>query len=299
MKSRAMSDAGPRAAEFWRPGPNGAVHCELCPQYCEIPPGSSGFCGARANNGGTLYAEGYGAVSAVALDPVEKKPLRMFGPGHGKYVLSVGGFGCNLRCPFCQNHGISAARPGFGRENAEYLTPGQVVKLALNSVGDGNIGVAYTYNEPLIGFEYMLDCAKLVRGAGLFNIAVTNGYINPGPLGALLPYTDAMNIDLKGFTEDFYRNLRGGLEPVKETITAAYKRCHIEVTTLVIPGENEDHIEELAVWLASVGSDIPLHLTRFFPRHQYVGRDPTPKETVYRLRDTAAKYLSHVFMGNM
>jgi len=281
-------------AAFWSGAGNGAARCELCPHTCKIPEGAAGMCGVRRNITGKLYAEGYGKVSSIALDPIEKKPLHMFHPGN--CVLSLGGFGCNLRCPFCQNSDISMEY-GQAWRDAETLSPEDVAALAVKTVPDGNIGVAYTYNEPLTGYEFVRDCAGLVREAGLHNVLVTNGYINAEPLEALLPLIDAMNIDLKGFTQGFYKGLGGNLEAVKETIALAHKRCHVEITTLVIPGENDAdaEIEAMARWIASFGPEIPLHLTRFYPRYRYADRTTTPHETMRRLGEIAGKYLEHVF----
>jgi pyruvate formate lyase activating enzyme len=266
--------------------------CNICPHRCRIPDGASGFCGVRGNRGGKVRYEGYGRVSSAALDPVEKKPLYLFHPG--KMILSVGGFGCNLRCPFCQNCHISIEHRD-GWQKAEYTPPEKIAALAGQTVANGNIGVAYTYNEPLVGYEFVFDCARLVRAAGLCNVLVTNGYVNGEPLRELLPFIDAVNIDLKGFSEPFYNKLGGRLEPVLEAITTAHKHCHVEVTTLVIPGENEDDIETLAKWVASVDPEIPLHLTRFFPRYKYMDREPAPRETVSALREKAGRYLKYVF----
>ena len=289
-----MSEA--REALYWSAAEDNAVRCGLCPHRCHIPDNACGICGVRENRKGVLFASSYGQVSSVALDPIEKKPLYMFHPG--KRVLSIGGFGCNLRCGFCQNYEISSEYESI-RQSAKYLMPDDVVKLAVQTVPDGNVGIAYTYNEPLIGYEFLSDCAGLMRSAGLYNILVTNGYINKEPLEALLPLIDALNIDLKGFTDEFYKRVGGNLGAVKETISKAAGSCHVEVTTLVIPGENEDDIESIAKWLASVSPDIPLHLTRFFPRYRYGDRTPTQRETILRLQKTAEKYLKNVFTGNM
>lgn len=270
------------------------ARCHICPHDCRIPENGTGFCGVRSNKDGKVVYDAYGKLSAVALDPIEKKPLYRFRPG--SKILSVGGFGCNFRCQFCQNSGISTE---YDMDTAETLTPQQLTELALQTVPQGNIGVAYTYNEPLIGHEYVLDCAQLVRGAGLCNVLVTNGYINREPLETLLPFIDAMNIDLKAFSDGFYKKIYGDLETVKETIELACRHCHVEVTTLIIPGENEEDIEPLAQWLASLDPDIPLHLSRFFPRYKYADREPTPREAVYRHAETAKKYLNNVFCGNM
>jgi len=310
-----MSDG--KKAMFWSKDNDGGVRCGLCPHRCCISEMASGVCGVRVNRGSELFAAGYGVVSSIALDPIEKKPLYMFRPG--KHVLSIGGYGCNLKCRFCQNYEISTVsvtERGDGKpktENGEpleakeprkmgqgqRLTPDDIVELALRTVPDGNIGVAYTYNEPLVGYEYLRDCARLVRGAGLGNVIVTNGYINEEPLGELLPLTDAMNIDLKGFTDGFYRRVGGDLQTVMKTITAAHKQCHVEVTTLVIPGENEADVEGIARWLASIDPGIPLHLSRFFPRYIYSDRAPTPRNTILKAKDLAKAHLKNVFTGNM
>jgi len=285
-------------AMYWHEAENGAVKCVLCPHSCKIPEGSTGLCGVRRNVDRKLYAESYGKVSAVALDPIEKKPLYMFHPG--KRVLSIGGFGCNLRCPFCQNSDISMEYIEAWQD-AEMLAPEAVAAFALRTVSEGNIGVAYTYNEPLIGYEFVRNCARLVREVGLCNILVTNGYVNREPLEELLPLIDAMNIDLKGFTPGFYKKLGGDSETVKAPIALAHQRCHVEITTLIIPGENdsEEEIAALAKWIASLDPEIPLHLTRFFPRYQYAGRAATPRETIHRLSEVAGQYLKNVFAGNM
>jgi len=283
-------------AMYWTAAENGRVRCLICPHRCLIADGAFGICGTRGNAGGRLTARGYGRVSSIALDPIEKKPLYMFKPG--KYVLSIGGYGCNLRCPFCQNHEISMNGIHVGEKGQSY-TPEEIAALAIRTAPDGNIGVAYTYNEPLINYEFLYDCAALVQAVGFHNVIVTNGFINRGPLESLLPFIDAMNIDLKGFTGGFYKKIGGQLEVVMDTIALSHKLCHVEVTTLVIPGENEDDIEAIARWLSSISPDIPLHLTRFFPRYQYSGREATPGHTIQRLRETASKYLKNVFTGNM
>ena len=289
-----MSDA--RAAMFYDEMENEKTRCSLCPHNCMISNGLTGLCGVRKNIDGKLYAMGYGRVSSIALDPVEKKPLRMFHPG--KNILSIGGFGCNLRCPFCQNSSISIEY-GAALQKAACYTPEQIAAYAKETIPGGNIGAAYTYNEPHIGYEFVYDCAMLVRDMGLSNVLVTNGYINREPLEKLLPYIDAMNIDLKGFTESFYKALGGELGSVKETIMLAHQRCHVEITTLIIPDENDndDEIAALAEWIASLDPDIPLHLGRFFPRYKYSDKHPTSPEAVRRLRDIARSHLNNVYTG--
>ena len=289
-----MSEA--REALFWSAEEDSAVRCGLCPHRCHIAENASGLCGVRENLAGKLIASGYGQVSSTALDPIEKKPLHMFHPG--EFILSIGGFGCNFRCGFCQNSEISLEY-GHLRSQARHMSPKDVAALAAQTVQSGNIGVAYTYNEPLIGYEFLYDCALLVRGAGLHNVIVTNGFINKEPLETILPLVDAMNIDLKGFSDRFYQSVSGNLDAVKETISMSAGRCHIEVTTLVVPGENEEDVAGLAQWLSSVDPGIPLHLTRFFPRYLYSNMPPTKRETIIGLGDIAKKYLKHVFYGNM
>ena len=271
------------------------IPCELCIHRCVLEEGQTGLCRARANRGGRIVPLNYGKLTALALDPIEKKPLRRFRPG--SMVLSVGSFGCNLRCPFCQNASIAAAGEEYPTRDCP---PYMLVEEALRLRGQGNIGVAYTYNEPLVGYEYVRDCAVLVRKAGLCNVLVTNGTIREGPWKALLPLLDAVNIDLKGFTGEWYRSLGGDLETVKHSIALAAGFCHVEVTTLIVPGENdsEEEMEALSGWLASVSPEIPLHVSRFFPRHHMCDRPPTPVETVYRLAQAARANLSYVYTGN-
>ena len=270
--------------------------CELCFHHCALDEGQTGLCRARACQDGKIVSLNYGKLTSLALDPIEKKPLRRFHPG--SLILSVGSFGCNMRCPFCQNHEISMAGDS-GIPTVE-VSPEQLAAQAAELVPHGSIGVAYTYNEPLTGYEYVRDCAALVHEQGMVNVLVTNGTVEEEPWRALLPLIDAANIDLKGFTPAWYRRLGGDLETVKRSIVLAAERCHVEVTTLLIPGENdsEEEIRELARWLASISPEIPLHLSRFFPQYQMVDRLPTPVEQVYRLSEAAQEYLSHVYTGN-
>lgn len=269
------------------------VGCLLCPHGCVIAPGKKGMCGARVNRGGELYAENYGRVTSLALDPVEKKPLYHFHPGG--MILSLGSYGCNLRCPFCQNHEISMQEAPW-RE----MRPEEVASLSLALAAKGNIGAAYTYNEPLIGYEFVRDCAALIRRQGQKNALVTNGFLREAPLRELLPLIDAMNIDLKSFSPGFYREIRGELEAVKAVIALAAGACHLEVTTLVIPGKNdsEEETEALAAWLAGVDPNIPLHLSRFFPRYKLLDTPPTPVAAIRRLAKIAGKHLRYVYAGN-
>ncbi len=254
-----------------------------------------GFCRARKNTDGVIKADNYGKVTSVALDPIEKKPLARFYPG--SYILSVGSYGCNLRCPFCQNYSISM---GTGRDHFT-ITPDQLTEKALELKPQGNIGVAYTYNEPLIGYEFVLDTAMSVSKVGLKNVAITNGYINQTPLKKLLPYMDAFNIDLKGFSEEVYRFVGGDLETVKNTIKTAAAESHVEVTTLIIPGKNDspEEMEALASWLADINPDTPLHISRFFPAYKMTTTPATPVHRIYELSDIARRHLKYVYEGNI
>jgi len=273
-----------------------SARCELCFHRCELAEGQTGFCRARICRDGAVVPLNYGKLTSLALDPIEKKPLRRFRPR--SLILSVGSFGCNLRCSFCQNHEISMA--GDGMIRTVDVSPEQLADKAEELISQGNIGVAYTYNEPLVGYEYVRDCAALVHDRGMDNVLVTNGTIAEQPWRELLSLLDATNIDLKGFTLAWYRRLGGDLDTVKRSIALAAEECHVEVTTLLVPGENDstEEIRELAQWLASVCPEIPLHLSRFLPRYRMADRPPTPVDQVYRLAEMARGYLSYVYTGN-
>ncbi len=272
------------------------VRCEICPHYCKIEEGHVGLCKGRTNREGCIVSGNYGKITAMALDPIEKKPLQHFYPG--SRILSIGSYGCNLSCPFCQNCDISMA--GGNEIDTAVITPDELVKKAKSLKKRDNIGIAYTYNEPLIGYEFVRDCAVLARQNDLKNVVVTNGYLCEQPLKELLPFIDAFNIDLKGFREEFYHKLGGDLETVKRTIALASKECHVEVTTLIIPGENnsEKEMEELSSWLAGVDPGIVLHISRFFPRHMMQDREATTVEEVYKLARIARRNLINVHEGN-
>lgn len=270
--------------------------CPVCPHHCLLAEGQSGRCLARKRENGKIVSISYGKLTSLMADPIEKKPLRRFYPG--SRILSAGSFGCNLACPFCQNHEISMA----GSKEAEWreVSPDELAGLAWEYRPYGNIGVAFTYNEPLVGWEYVRDTARLVRERGMKNVLVTNGFACIPVLEELLPYVDAMNIDLKGFSEAWYEKLGGDLETVKQFIARAAQACHVELTTLIVPGENdsEEEMEREAAWIASLDADIPLHVTRFFPRYRMTDREPAQVRQVYRLRDVAAARLKHVYTGN-
>lgn len=270
--------------------------CPICFHHCALENGEIGFCRARKNQDGVIIPINYGKITSISLDPIEKKPLRQFYPG--KKILSVGSFGCNLRCPFCQNYEISMAEEKQCEQI--FCMPEELAEKAEQLVPRGNIGLAYTYNEPLVGYEFVRDCAEKIHAKSLKNVLVTNGTICKEPLQELLPLIDAANVDLKAFTPQFYEKIAGNLEVVKETIQMMADHCHLEVTTLVIPGENDgiEEMKELSFWLSSVRCDIPLHITRFFPRYQFENHLPTPVETIERLCETAREFLEYVYPGN-
>ena len=288
--------------------------CDVCFRHCSIKEGGLGFCGARTCKDGGIICANYGQVTSIALDPIEKKPLQRFFPG--SLIVSVGSYGCNLRCPFCQNSeiswGESALRTARANAHTEYmagnvlhtdfLTPESLAATAEYYKDEGNIGVAFTYNEPLIGYEYVRDAAKLVHEKGMKNVVVTNGTASLGVLNELAPYVDAMNIDLKGFTDRYYSEVLGGnRRMVMDFIEAAVKVCHVELTTLIIPGENdsEEEMAALSEWAAGLSPDIPLHVTRFFPCFHMQDRGPTEVGSVIHLADVARRNLKYVYTGNI
>lgn len=284
-----------RIAMFFKEIENGKVNCCLCPHNCVISPGGLGICRARKNICGKLYSINYGKIASIALDPIEKKPLYRFNPG--SFILSVGTFGCNLKCSFCQNWSIAHENP-----DTVDVEPRDIVDKALELRDRGNIGIAYTYNEPSIWYEFVYETSKIAKDKGLSNVLVTNGFISKEPLAELLPFVDAMNIDVKAYTTKFYRDIcKGRLENVKETVEYSAGKCHVEVTTLVIPdlNDSEDEIGDMASWLASISPDIPLHLSRFFPNYLMKDRPVTPVETLRKLKEKAEQHLKYVYIGNV
>jgi len=266
------------------------VMCTLCPHYCVLLEGEISRCHSRINQGGTLMTTNYGNVASYAYDPIEKKPLNHFMPG--TMIFSMGTTGCNLTCQFCQNHElVSYDGP------CPHLTVDDVLTLA---TANESIGIAYTYNEPTVWYEFVLDVAEQAHKKGLKNVLVTNGYINPEPLLNLLPYIDALNIDLKSYTDHFYETICGAtLAPVLKTIALADQSTHVEVTTLLIDTLNtsDEEISNLAKAIAQINPEIPLHLNRYFPAHQMT-IPSTHIETLKRARDIAKQYLKNVHVGN-
>ena len=276
------------------------ARCAVCPHECALGEGDIGRCRARGWIDGRVDSLSYGRITSLALDPVEKKPLARWKPG--KFLLSAGSYGCNLSCPFCQNHGIAQA----GEHDVEWMTmpPGKLVEYAaeLRQRDARVVGIAHTYNEPLVSWEYVDHVGILAHRLGLDNVLVSNGYANPQFIGYVAPVIDAANIDLKGFTDEYYRWCGGDLGTVQATIRrlAAEPGCHLEVSCLIVPGHNDDPAEmhALASWLAGVDPDITLHVTRFFPRWKMEDAKPTPVDTVYALADIAREHLPYVFTGN-
>ena len=269
--------------------------CEICPHHCRLGEGEIGKCRARFNDGEKIFALNYGEVTSIALDPIEKKPLYKFFPG--SQILSFGSYGCNLNCPFCQNFEISMADSSFPTKK---ISPEDLVNLALSLRDKNNIGVAFTYNEPFISYEFVYDTSKLLHKVGLKSVLVTNGTVASGALKKILPLIDAMNIDLKGFSQKIYDKLGGDFETVKNTIQISAQSCHVEVTTLIVPNMNDSEEEMCAEakWLASISEKIPLHVSRFFPRYKILDLPPTDIKKVYRLAEVAKKYLNFVYTGN-
>ena len=282
--------------------------CNVCFRKCSLAEGQTGPCGARIGRGGKVLPKYYGRLSSLALDPIEKKPLRHFHPG--SRILSAGSLGCNLHCPFCQNHEIAQAD-----ESGEFIiptdrvSPEKLVEAAEYCRNRGNIGIAFTYNEPLVGYEYVRDTAKLAHDKGLLCVLVTNGTASLSVLEELAPYTDAMNIDLKGFTDRYYREvLKGDRRMTMAFIQEAVRICHVELTTLIVPDENDsrEEMRELSAWVAGLqnvyghrsGRDIPLHISRFFPRYHMSEKKPTEIMTVYELVNIAGQHLKYVYPGN-
>lgn len=274
----------------------GKIVCPVCPHHCALAEGETGRCRARGAQSGAVVSLNYGRVASLALDPVEKKPFARWMPG--KFILSVGSFGCNLRCPFCQNDAISQAGASFPTTE---MPPEDLAYLAEEFVPRGNVGVAFTYNEPLIGYEYVRDTARLLKEAGLSAAVVTNGCMAPRLFRELLPLVDAFNIDLKGWRSSFYDWVGGDLAAVKENIRQAAAAAHVEVTTLIVPEKNDDSadMEAEAAWLAEISPMLPFHISRYFPRFLTTEIPATPVAVIHRLAEVARRHLRYVYEGNV
>jgi len=272
------------------------LECLLCPHLCKLATGKSGICGVRRNNGTSIELTTYGVISGFAVDPIEKKPLYHYFPGSN--ILSVGSYGCNMRCDFCQNYHISQNTNG---RSSEQITPASVTEQVKRF--SNNIGIAFTYNEPVIWFEFVTDVAKEVKGTGFHTVMVSNGFVSEEPLKEYIKLIDAFNIDLKAFSDDFYRKVTGAsLEPVKKALKMiASAGNHLEVTTLLIPGLNDSSNEmvELVKWISGeLGNSVPFHISRYFPMHKR--RDSaTPYENLMRFYDISREHLEYVYVGNI
>ena len=290
MEKGTVTDKRP--ALWWDARGDGRIACHLCPHSCVIQEAHPGMCGVRFNRGGTMEIPLYGMTSNVAVDPIEKKPLYHYHPG--EQILSVGFVGCSFHCGFCQNWHISQGRDARTR----YMSPRALVDSAKR---ERSFGIAYTYSEPTVHAEYLIDTATLARAEGLKNVLVSNGYLQAAPASEVLALTDAANIDLKGFNESFYREETGGrLKEVQRFITQAAGMTHLELTTLVIPGRNDSpqEIEEMSAWIASIRKDIPLHLSAYHPEYKYT----IPTTTASALRElaiVARRHLTYVYIGNV
>lgn len=287
-------------ARFWEEKERAFVQCHLCRFNCRIAEGGRGRCGVRENRDGVLYSLVYGRVVATNVDPIEKKPLFHLLPGSKSYSIAT--VGCNFRCLHCQNANISQWPHEHKELPGELMSPEQIVQAALDS---GCRSIAYTYTEPTIYYEYAYDTAKLAHEAGLKNVFVSNGYTETEPLQAIAPYLDAANIDLKGFSDPFYRHCTGASLPgVLETLRD-YRRLGIwiEVTTLLITGQNDkaSELEELADFIVSeLGPETPWHVTAFFPAYKMMDVPPTPMATLLKAREIGKQAgLQHVYTGNL
>lgn len=287
-----------KEALFYQKLENKIVQCHLCPRNCIIPPGRRGFCGVRENRAGKLYTLSYAKPVAIHIDPIEKKPLFHFLPATEAFSIATAG--CNLRCKFCQNWEISQAKPE--EVNYVYLEPEDLVKKVKAS---GSPTLAYTYTEPTIFYEYMLETARLAKQAGIKNIMHSAGYINEEPLRQLAKYLDAANIDLKGFTNEYYSQMsEATLEPVLRTLKILREEgVHLEITNLVLPGFNddEDTLKKMCLWIKeNLGPDTVLHFSRFWPMYKLVSLNPTPVETLEKARKIAIESgLKYVYLGNI
>ena len=278
-------------AQYFTEQSNDKVKCTLCPHSCVISSGERGICGVRENIEGRLYSINYGKASSISIDPIEKKPLYHFYPGNK--ILSLGTFGCNFACDFCQNWQISQKEPPLRN-----ITPEEVVEIALGKDLDQ---IAYTYSEPMVWYEFVKETSKIASEHHISNVLVTNGYINPGPLAELLDYIDAANVDVKAYRDGFYQQFTGGsLSPVLKTVEKMSSEIHLEITTLIISDLNDDlnQLSELFSWLSGLNKGIPLHLSRYFPNYK-MNRSATEIKKMKEVYELAQEYLDHVYLGNV
>ncbi len=282
----------PVEALYWHAVSESRVKCDLCPRRCVIRDGERGDCNLRENREGGLYAAAYGELVSTAIDPIEKKPLYHFRPGDA--VLSTGPNGCNLHCRGCQNYQISQDRaPTY------YLSPEALAQLA---AAHESPGIAYTYTEPLVWWEYVRDACEAARSRGLYNVAVTNGYLEEEPAREIAPYLDAANVDIKSLSSEFYRDYCDGkLEPVLRTATIFKELLHLEITYLLVTGlsDGEEEVTAFAKWVVeNLGPDTPVHFSRYFP-HFEMDAPPTPTHHLLRAKEIADRDLYYVYLGNV
>ena len=286
-------------AQYYHKIDNDKINCVLCPHNCIVKNNQSGICKVRINKNGKLISQNYGVVSSIGFDPIEKKPLYHFYPG--SEILSIGSLGCNLQCEFCQNWQISQTSVEDFKRGNQIFKSDKIIDLALSK--EKNVGIAYTYNEPTVFFEFMLEVAKKAKQNKLKNVMVTNGFINQKPLNELNNYVDAYSVDLKAFNNKFFiKYTKSQLEPVKETLKSIVKAGkHLEITNLVIPGLNDKpkEFELMLKWVnENLGKDIVLHISKYYPNYK-LKIEPTSIETMLELNNIANKYLDHVFLGNV
>jgi len=284
-----------REALFYKKLKDKKVQCFLCPHNCIISPSKRGICNVRENNNGILYSLTYGEPCTINIDPIEKKPIYNFLPG--TKTLTIATMGCNLSCKQCQNYHISKTEIF----TQPFVPPEKIIELALKNKTPS---ISYSYTEPTIFYEYMLDIAKLAKKNKIKNILVSNGYISQKPLKELCKYIDAANIDLKAFTDEFYKKTcKASLKPVLETLkTLKKEKVHLEITNLIIPTLNDNlkDIEKMCIWIKeNLGKDTPLHFSKFFPMYQLKDIPQTPLSTLEKVKKIADKYLSHVYLGNI
>lgn len=298
LTRRNRSSMPEKEASLYQALTDNFVKCSVCPHRCTIRPGGKGVCRTRVNKGGKLYTETYGEVTSTAVDPIEKKPLFHFWPG--SYSFSISAVGCSFKCPWCQNYHISQVEPGD--VFSDQLEPARAVELAKKY---GCKSISYTYNEPIIWHEYVLDTARLAKKEGILNVLVTNGYITLEALNEIADFIDAANVDVKGFNEKFYREYcKAELKPVLDATEEMKKRgIHVETTTLIIPKLNDDpkEITELSRWhIGTLGPDTPLHFSRFYPAYKFSNVPPTPIETIAKAREVAINEgIRYVYVGNV
>lgn len=273
------------------------IVCELCPQNCRLKEGQEGICGVRLVKGRKLFSRNYYLCGALAMDPIEKKPLYHFYPGWE--ILSVGTLGCNLHCVFCQNWNLAR---GEKNQVTEVISPEKLFNILKVQPTREQLGVAYTYNEPTVWYEFVLDSSRFLAEKGYKNVLVTNGFINEKPLEELLPFIHAMNIDVKSFNDAFYRRYcKGkGIKDILRTVERAHTSCHVELTYLIITTLNDkmEEIKEFVNWVVSLDKEIPVHFSRYFPSYR-LDLPPTPMETMRKAWEMAKEKLPYVYLGNV